>query len=373
MKKTSSLAGLSVLVLFLLVASNISAQEISFSPSIRVDDDTTDQPQASPCMAVYGDSNIYMAWHDWRTLYTTGYPNIYFSSSFDGGKTWTENLNITNNSTPWPDLPQMETDSKGNIYLVWDDEAIGNIYFSFSSDSGRSWTQPVRINDVPGCAYSPHLAVDEGGNVYVAWSDTRHDFWFDVYFARSADRGSTWTSPAVRVNDYTSGFQGANDIVVHRVNPSQKNIYISLTDFRSGHGEAFFSKSEDGGKTWQRNVPASDGDWAEHPKMAVDDSGMIHLIYWGRRPERHPTIFYAQSTDEGSTWSDPNIMVSPDTFDSQLEAEIAVDRYGNLYPVWKASPVLPNNQVDYHIYFAMSQDGGQTWSDPIIRVDDIAR
>jgi len=321
-------------------------------------------------MAAYGENIIYIAWHDYRDIYSTGCLNIYFSSSFDDGETWTENLNITNNSTLGPYLPKIETDDVGNIYLVWGDEALGNIYFSLSSDSSKSWSPPVMINDIPGCAFSPYLAVDDEGTIYVTWSDTRHDFWFDVYFARSADQGSTWTSPAVRVNDYTSGFQGATDIVVHKVTPSHRSIYVSWTDSRNGHHEAFFSKSEDGGRTWEENVRASDGDWAEYSKMAVDDSGTIHLIYWGRRPERHPSIFYTQSTDEGSTWATPNTMISPDTFSSQLEQDIAVDRYRNIYAVWKTTPFLPGNERDYHIYFAMSQDGGQTWSDPIIRVDD---
>jgi len=370
MKKCLCLGILLILLFFGVVRSNSLAQGITFSPSIRVDDDTTEMPQAAPCIAAYGDSNIYIAWCDWRDWHSTECLNLYFSSSFDGGRTWTKNINITNNSTPAPYIQRMETDNKGNIYLVWGDEAIGNIYFSFSSDSGKSWAQPVRVNDVPGCAFSPHLAVDDEGIIYMAWSDERNDYWFDVYFAKSADCGFTWTTPAVRVNDYTSGFQGADDIVVHRVSPSQVNIYVGLTDFRSGHEEVFFSKSQDGGKTWGRNVKASDTYWAGRPKMGVDPQGTIHLIYNGRQPDRNPSIFYTHSTDEGSTWATPNTMVSPDTFDSQLEEDIAVDRYGNLYAVWKASPVLPNNQVDYHIYFALSQDGGQSWSDPIIRVDD---
>ncbi len=105
MKKCLCLGILLILLFFGMVRSNSSAQGITFSPSIRVDDDTTAEPQSSPCMAAYGDSNIYIAWHDWRDWHSTGCLNLYFSSSFDGGRTWTKNLNITNNSTPWPDLP----------------------------------------------------------------------------------------------------------------------------------------------------------------------------------------------------------------------------------------------------------------------------
>jgi len=365
MKKELPLTALSTFLLFLFVVGNTFAQQIEFIPSIRVDDDTTEFPQVQCCMAAYGDSNIYIAWHDWRDYPLTGKNNLYFSNSFDGGRTWTRNLNITDNSTPDPDLPDMETDDGGNIYLVWGDEAIANIYFSLSPDSGRSWTQPVMINDVANCAYRPRLTVDDEGIIYVTWADDRGDFLFDVYFARSADCGSTWT-PSVRVNDTTSGFQAFADIGFYEFTQSSKQIYICWEDSRGERDGVYFSKSLDGGKTWGENVRVSDGDWAARPRMAVGGDGVIHIVCRGRRPEGNMSIFYGKSTDTGDTWQYK--MISADTFDLQHDVVIAVDRYYNIYAVWKATPELPGNERDYHIYFSMSQDGW-TFSDPI-RVDD---
>ncbi len=116
MKKRCFLMFLGLVIILSL--SSVFAQDITFGPSIRVDDDTTGQPQVRCGMATYGDSIIYIAWCDCRDHLHTGKNNIYFSSSFDGGRTWTKNLNITNNSTPDPDFPDMETDDAGNIYLV---------------------------------------------------------------------------------------------------------------------------------------------------------------------------------------------------------------------------------------------------------------
>jgi len=352
-------------LVIILSLSPVFAQQIEFVPSVRVDDDTTELPQVNPCLGTYGDSVIYIAWRDWRDYPLTGKNNLYFSSSFDGGRTWIRNLNITDNSTPDPHLPDMETDDGGNIYLVWGDEAIGNTYFSLSMDSGRSWTQPVMINDVSSCAYEPHLAVDDEGIIYVTWGDAREDFWGDVYFARSADCGSSWT-PNVRVNDTTSGFQAFADIGFYEFTQSSEHIYICWQDKRSGRGEVYFSKSLDGGETWGENVRVSDGDWAEYPRMAVDSEGVIHILCSGRRPEGNMSIFYGKSTDTGDTWRYK--MISADTFDLQLNVAIAVDEYDNIYAVWKATPELPGNERDYHIYFSMSQDKWN-WSDPI-RVDD---
>jgi len=368
MKKELSLVGLSVLVLFLLIARGISAQEIIFGPSIRVDDDTTDASQSEPSMALYSDSCVYLAWHDLRYWTITGKTNIYFSSSFDGGKTWGRNLNITDNSTPYPLTVDIEADKQGTIYLVWGDEAVFNIYFAMSSDSGKSWSKSVMVNDLPGYAGSPSLTVDNDGTIYVTWSDDRYDALLDVYFAKSVDQGSTWTNPAVRVNDWTSGFQGFSNIAVHKTTPDIRDIYVSWTDSRDGHGEVFFSKSLDGGEIWEENVRVSDGDWASKSRMCVDNEGVIHIACQGRRPDGNLTIFYGYSNNSGNAWYYK--MISADTFDLQHNVDIVTDRGDNLYTVWKATPFLSGSEPDYHIYFAMSQDGGQTWSEPLIRVDD---
>ncbi len=93
----------------------------------------------------------------------------------------------------------------GTIHLVYEDRFQGpwgdrDILYRRSTDGGRSFTAPHRVNDddpslrrVQG---SPNLAVAPSGRVDVVWYDFRHDtgeFANDVYYAHSGDNGSTWS------------------------------------------------------------------------------------------------------------------------------------------------------------------------------------
>jgi hypothetical protein len=72
---------------------------------------------------------------------------------------------------------------KGRIYVVYTDSAavgsaVTNIFVRFSDDDGKTWSDPVLVNDDNSTSskFFPSIAVDQGsGNVGVSWYDTRND------------------------------------------------------------------------------------------------------------------------------------------------------------------------------------------------------
>jgi plastocyanin len=90
----------------------------------------------------------------------------------------------------------------GNIHLVWT-EFTGldaDIFFSTSGDGGFTWSPPVRVNqDPPGTRadqWSPSIEVDTArGEICVTYYDRRRHPGFiniEVYTSRSRDCGATW-------------------------------------------------------------------------------------------------------------------------------------------------------------------------------------
>jgi hypothetical protein len=91
---------------------------------------------------------------------------------------------------------------RDHIYATWDDTRSGqsDIWFSRSSDKGRTWSRPLRINDnAPGAPLgvadhrmTPVVAVTPRGEVGIAWYDRRDDparrCW-NYMFAYSTDGG----------------------------------------------------------------------------------------------------------------------------------------------------------------------------------------
>jgi hypothetical protein len=112
---------------------------------------------------------------------------------------------------------------RDRIYMVWPDSRFGRlrILFSYSSDRGGRWSEPVPVDvSVPPEAYQFQsvVAVNKDGVVGVSWYDTRHSSdasTFDEYFAASVDGGRSFLPP-VRVSSSSSTFRGAGNM---RVDP----------------------------------------------------------------------------------------------------------------------------------------------------------
>jgi len=88
----------------------------------------------------------------------------------------------------------------GNLYLVWADNPNPphvHIYFARSTDRGATWSTPVQIdtgnaND----AWEPALSVDDAyGTVVLSWYDRRDDLgnkFYRIYYTQSTDGGATF-------------------------------------------------------------------------------------------------------------------------------------------------------------------------------------
>lgn len=167
------------------------------------------------------------------------------------------------------------------------DNSHYGLYYASSADGGESFSAPVLIsavhapkfsgdatyNSIPGITSRrmypcPHIAVDKTngpnrGNLYAVWtadgttSDLRNGL--DVYFSRSADRGATWSKPAL-VNDDPRGVlrhQHYPSITVNSDGVVVVSFYDRRTDARNYTTNYMVACSFDGGLTFARNVVAS--------------------------------------------------------------------------------------------------------------------
>lgn len=115
---------------------------------------------------------------------------------------------------------------RGRVYLVTTDAANVttnnlNIFVRFSDNNGRTWSQPVKVNDdsTRNSHFFGKIAVDQStGNLAVAWYDARNDPQnksVEVFATVSTDGGVTFL-PNVQVaaspsNAIRNGDTGGND------------------------------------------------------------------------------------------------------------------------------------------------------------------
>lgn len=109
-------------------------------------------------------------------------------------------------------IPSIATDERAGhdeVYMVWQDARWTNferdqIAFAKSTNGGRTWSRPVRINAVESTqAFTPVIVVDDAGNISVTHYDFRFDsaadtpLLTDVWSLRSSDGGATWSEERV--------------------------------------------------------------------------------------------------------------------------------------------------------------------------------
>ena len=109
----------------------------------------------------------------------------------------------------------MTSDSVGNLYALWNAGSTARgperIYFSSSTDGGDSWSDKTDVSLAPqGSQHAfPAIAATGNGDVRISWMDARAanggmDRW-NVYYRVSTNGGDTWSNE-VDLSTYVSGF-----------------------------------------------------------------------------------------------------------------------------------------------------------------------
>src|SRR5216117_1208300 len=109
-------------------------------------------------------------------------------------------------------LPEVAIDrTSGALYLVWQDASfsgVDEIAFSMSTDNGRTWSTPIKVNQTPRSstaadqqAFVPNIHVTSDGTVAVTYYDFRNndsspgvptDYWI-VHCHSDCTSSASWT------------------------------------------------------------------------------------------------------------------------------------------------------------------------------------
>jgi hypothetical protein len=330
----------------------------TFSTNKKINDDVGSASQSSPSIAVDEAGKICSAWRDERN----GNWDIYFSSSVTGGTTFSTNIKVNDDIGDAEQLgPSIAVDSEGNIYCVWMDQRNGNleIYFANSSDGGSTFSGDKMVGDAISSKRYPSIAVDDIGNIYMAWDDYRNGI-YDIYFANSTDGGQTFSTNKRVNDDPLNRWQLTPSVAAYGL----KNVYIAWMDGRnhSNGTDIYLAYSTDGGNTFSENKRVNDGVGVvtqSEPAIAVDNSGTIYLA-WTDNREGDDDIYFAYSNDGGNTFSINKKVTDDGTDAAQSKPSIAVDNTGSIYVAWQ-----DEREGGFDIYFASSIDDGNTFSENV--------
>lgn len=105
---------------------------------------------------------------------TTSFHSVWVAVSIDGGMSFTDYpVYINPNILVGYDhqFSQVSVDKAGNAYVVYTDDH--NVYYSFSTDFGKDWNGPIKVNSPPSnTAIFPWSSAGSAGKLDIAWYGT---------------------------------------------------------------------------------------------------------------------------------------------------------------------------------------------------------
>lgn len=222
-----------------------------------------------------------------------------------------------------------------------------------AQEKSTDWTTPVLLY-ASDLVERPSLVSDGTGALHVVWFgrtvDQPEDTPRSVMYTRWA--GGKWTQPTDIVADPMDDFsfpEVAVDVqgVLHMIWNGRFLYYTQAPVWSAEHPQA-----------WREPEPISAGkNPTTPPTLVIAPNADLHVVF-----SAEGRLYHMVSSNHGLVWSDPTLVfdLSPDTV--AYNPRLAVDSDGGLHIVWTEGPLLGGGYPPSGEYYAVSKDGGVTWS-----------
>jgi hypothetical protein len=330
-----------------------TSSNVTFSNVTNITNNTKDSVYAQ---IVADDNNLYMIWQE--SVPQNSNPknyDIFFTKSEDNGTTFSEPLNVSNN-TGFSEHPQIAVSNNG-IFIVWADNTDSNnteIMFTKSEDNGTTFSKVINLSNNPYNSNNQEISAF-GENVYVVWQDVGGGSNTNSYsnimkeaekkplssitFRASLDNGEKFNEPIQLANNTRDSYPKVNTYKEHvYVVWNSENIKSSSeNDKNSG---LYFIKSSDKGNNFENSIRLAHYNFGES-QIAVNASE-VFIVWSGLHAKDIKDIYFVQSDDNGTTFTDPYIIAEQDT---NAENRNYIDKINS-----PSNVELPSNNLAYIVW-----------------------
>lgn len=310
-------------------------------------------PCFAPDAAFGGDGTLYVSF-----VTLTGLGNspqaLWVASSTDGGRSFTKPTKVAGDLAFQARLVAHPR-APGVVHLTWLQAAdVALLAFpsagypivsSRSDDGGRSWSEPVEITPARReRVVAPSPAMTTEGTLFVVYLDLLEDRLdyngghggeggpaypgeWQLVLARSDDGGATWSEtlveeavvPAERFVAFLPPFPSI------ATDPLGDELFVAFTDARLGDPDVYLWRSIDDGASFDDPVRVNDtlepdGSTQTMPKVARAADGRVDVLYYDRRHDPEDVlneVSIQSSYDDGSSFG-PSVRLNDEPFDSRV-------------------------------------------------------
>jgi len=163
----------------------------------------------------------------------------------------------------------------------------------------------------------------------------------NMYYRRSTDNGSTWSTPQLLKTPYSDPYIAAG-----------AGAQAFVLDVSASGDRLELMRTTNSGATWSGPTELFSGDAKSDARIVAAAAGWTYAT-WRQNVSAAPQVFSARSTDDGVSWSSPFQVTDYDSGAASLSS--CADRHSGAVIAYSC------NRADDYVY---SSDGGVTWSTP---------
>lgn len=340
--------------------------------------------------------NIHVVWEDGPILGLSGPDgDLYYRKWNATTQIWESIILVTDdnlNNTDSSSGPDIETDSNGNVHIVWRQK--GNldgsgsdcdVFWRMWNVSSNGWDRRRLISVVSnGTSGGAKLAADSVGNIHLAWQDSGpvilYRMWNELTRAWGQTMVVSENSTGANILDIAADLYGDAHVAwTDRTNYSGASSY-------GRDGDVFYRKLDSSMSIWGPiiHVNDDDNDSDEYTSnvysVDVDVFGNVHIVWYDVGPDQSgigsgndSDVFLRKWNSTTGSW-EPRVLVSNHLANTEWSGDPSAcsDPLGNLHVVWGDKSDVDGAGTLYgDLFYKKWNDETGTWESTAVLTLDL--
>jgi len=285
-----------------------------------------------PDMIIDKNGIIHVVW-DYHV--EDNFSKIMYSRSEDEGDTWSEPLDLLQNTDLWMSRPHIGSDSNCHLYVAYTHNTMNvpEMLVKMVIFDGYEWSKPILVSEgMPGSSYDK-VVVDNDDRVFVFWA---YGSQFTYY--RYLENGN-WSHFYCPYCDSADIFAFADGNYLF----GNLMCWVGSSVSYNYYGErAQYYEFNTSANTWAYPEMINNDTINLYVDIALNNNNLLECVYHNY-PSGDDNTKYTQK--EGNYWSDPELVDSVNG--TQKHQQIAVDQNDDVHIVEQQETVEGYGLVHY--------------------------
>lgn len=310
------------------------------------------------------DGKLLLAW--------TANGVVSVAQSSDAGKTFSPAVKVAEHGKSLDAgadaRPQIVADQKGNVFLAYaffkDTNWNAQINTARSTDGAKTFTSPESLVNDSSSQRFPSVLIKSDGDIFISWIDKRlvsavkqrgrKRLGGSVAYSFSQDGGKNFHAERIANESSCECCRIGGSL-----DPNGNPVLAYRAIFPGGIRDQASQVISASGTGPTRKV--ADDNWVTDacphhgPSIAISGTGKFHVA-WYTQGSKRSGVFYANSINQGATYSTPSRIGSEG---ANVSRPYLLALGQQVWLVWKEF-----NGVQSSVYLKESSDDGKTWVAP---------